>query len=497
LPSGWERWNLPEKQKLLDTLKRAEAARAPKDPAGWAAYRGIHFWSAQQAIAASVEASKRTVVRAGHSVGKSYEAAVLTCWWTDTHPGGIVVTTAPSVHQVHGILWEEIRALHKQLKLSGRAMLSDEWRVGDRLVAFGRKPPDAAKGSDFDPSTFQGFHRAGGVLVILDEAGGIPEWLWNAAETITTSDNSRILAIGNPDNPGSHFAKVCTPGHPGWAQHKISVFDSPNFTGENVPAEVAAALVTQLWEAERREEWGEDNPLYISKVLADFPSDHPNQVVPASALAACWIPEPRSPTELVPVELGVDVGGGGDLTVIRERCGLRAGRRWAQRTPEPEQAALLVLHAIHETGATSVKVDAIGVGWGLAGELRNMGRRGDHHARIHVVNVAEKASDPAKYANLRAQLWFEIGRLGSQRREWDLSVMEAADVTNGQLLMPRWDPDVKGRVQVEPKDDIRARTGGGSPDDADALLLAFHVPRSATQDYFDQLAGVNGNGHRR
>lgn len=459
----------------------------PPGPVQWAASKGIHWWSAQRAIARSVEQNKRTVVRAGHAVGKSYTAAGLAAWWVDTRPDSIVITTAPTYDQVHGILWEEIRGLHRQLGLPGHALATDEWKIGGRQAAIGRKPPDSAKGSDFDPSTFQGYHRRGGVLVILDEAGGVPEWLWNAVETVTTTDNSRILAIGNPDNPGSHFAKVCTPGHPGWAQHKISVFDSPNFTGEPVPAEVAVALVTQKWAADRAAEWGEDDYKFISKVLAEFPSDHPRQVISVADLLACQFAEPRAASELVPVELGVDVGGGGDETVVYERRGMRAGRQWAQRSELPEQIGRLVLRCIRETGATSVKVDSIGVGAGVVGELRNMRARGDHQAEVHGVNVAEAASDPVKYVNLRAQLWWEVGRVASQQRTWDLSAIENAETTTAQLLTPRYFEDAKGRIQIEPKDDIRARTGR-SPDQADALLLAFHVPKNAQSAYFEALA---------
>jgi hypothetical protein len=478
----------PRTLATLSAMIEREDAPVP-GPVAWSRGKGVTLWSAQREIAASIEANKRTAVRAGHAVGKSFLAADLACWWVDTRPDGMVVTTAPSSHQVSGILWEEIRGLHGSLKLPGRTGLNDEWRVGRKLMAFGRKPPDTAQGSDFDPSVFQGYHRAGGILVILDEAGGIPSWLWTAAETITTTDNSRILAIGNPDNPGSHFAEICQPSAKGWQAFKISLASSPNFTGEVVPERVAKALVTPLWAEERRLEWGEDNPLYVSKVLAEFPDDNPNQVVPTAALASCWLAEARSATELAPVELGVDVGGGGDLTIIRERRGIKAGRRWAQRTPEPEQAGNLLMHAIAETGATSVKVDAIGVGWGLVGEVRNRIKRGDagREVAVHAVMVSEKSSQPEKYLNLRAQLWWEIGRVSSQRQEWDLSSMEGADTTNAQLLIPRWQPDSKGRVQIESKDDIRARTGGQSPDDADALLLAYYVPKDAQSAYWAAL----------
>ena len=69
---------------------------------------------------------------------------------------------------------------------------------------------------------------------------GIPEQLWVAADALTTNADCRILAIGNPDNPASHFRRVCTPGSV-WHQMAISAFDSPNLTGEEIPADMAAA----------------------------------------------------------------------------------------------------------------------------------------------------------------------------------------------------------------------------------------------------------------
>ena len=479
---------LDRRTALAFSARRRKRQEPPRTAVQWAADHGIHWWSAQRAIAESVERSKRTAVRAGHGVGKSYTAAGLAAWWVDTHPNGLVVSSAPSSHQVHGILWEEIRGMHGSLKLGGRVLQNDTWMVGNKQAGFGRKPPDEAKGSDFDPSVFQGYHKVGGVLVILDEAGGLPSWLWDAAETITTTDNSRILAIGNPDNPGSEFSRVCKPGHEGWEQHKIAVDSSPNFTGERVPASVSAALVTPQWAADMAVKWGTGDRRYISKILAEFPGDRSDQVIPTAALDECFLAEPRSASELLPVELGVDVGGGSDLTAIRERRGMRAGRRWAIRTSDPEAASRLVVQAVAESGATSVKVDANGVGWALCGLVRvGLRAAGLGSVTVHPVMVGEASSQPKVYANLKAELWWVIGREGSQRREWDLSQTAERGTVRDELLMPRWWQDAKGRILIEPKDDIRARSGGESPDDADALLLAYHVPHDGHGSYWDAL----------
>lgn len=464
-----------------------EARFLTDDPVEWARARAhIHLWSIQREIAQSIVENRRTAVHAAHGVGKSFLAATLAAWWVDTHDPmeTMVVTTAPSLDQVHAILWEELRGIHERSGLPGIVQRTDRWLVNGRLVAMGRKPPDHAE------SAFQGVHRKY-VLVILDEACGIPAWLWTAVETITTGPHCRILAIGNPDDPNSHFRKLCS-GTPGWESYKISCFDSPNFTDEPVPGEYRDlfrdVLTDKDWADQRAAEWGVDNPLYTAKVLGEFPTDNPWSVVRMSDTSACRISTPRSLEERTPVELGVDVGGGTDETVIRERRGMVAGREWREQSDKPESISRLIMHAIHESGATSVKVDSIGVGAGVVGELRNLREVGAHSAKVYGVNVSERARDATKYFNLRSQLWWECGRLASEDRIWDLSQMENADNTIAQLLEPHYQHDLKGRVKVELKDEVRKRLGR-SPDYADALLLAFYRPVSSSQDYFEALMG--------
>jgi hypothetical protein len=461
----------------------AGGQRHMNDPVTWAGERaGVHLWSKQREIANALVEHKRVAVQSAHGIGKSFLAATLASWWVDVHPADetMVVTTAPSLDQVHAILWEEIRGLHDRANLGGVVQRTDRWLVGGRLVGMGRKPPD------YSESAFQGIHRRY-VLVILDEACGIPAWLWTAVETITTGDECRIMAIGNPDDPNSHFRFLCQ-GRPGWESIQISCFDSPNFTGEEVPQALRGLLTSKQWAEDRLAEWGEDNPLYIAKVLGQFPSDHPWAVVRMSDVSACRIGTPRANHELVPVELGVDVGGGLDETVIRERRGMVAGREWKELSDQPETISRLILRALKESGATCVKIDSIGVGAGVVGEMKNLKAAGVHGAKIVGVNVAEKAHDPTKYFNLRSQLWWEVGRLAFQDRAVDVSRMDNADSTIAQLLESHYEHDLKGRVKVEPKDEIRKRTGR-SPDNADAWLLAFYTPRHTATDWFEAAMG--------
>src|SRR6185437_15777777 len=387
--------------------------------------------------------------------------------------------TAPTFPQVRAILWREIGRAHRKGKLPGRVNQT-EWWLGEELVAFGRKP------SDYDESAFQGIH-ARYVLVIIDEACGIPDQLWIAAGALVTNAESAILAIGNPDDPTSHFAKVCQPGS-GWNVLRIQAADSPNFTDEVVPDSLGPLLISQNYLDDLiADGCGPGTPIWTSKVDGDFPEDSEDSAVRASSVAKCRIAKEFDPEALVTVELGVDVGGSekGDQTVIRERRGNRAGRRWGLRSAESEVVADAVLAAIIESGATRVKIDSIGIGWGVAGHLNRMAQDGKHAATIVKVNVGSASTRPDRYPKLRDEIWWEVGRLQSENGSWDLS--EIDDRTAVELSAPKWAPDAAGRIKIEPKKETRERLGR-SPDDADALLLAFYSGGGSFSDYAAQLA---------
>lgn len=451
------------------------------DPAGWIHDKlGEHLWSKQIEIAQALHDHRKVAVKACHGPGKSYLGGRIICWWIDVHPIGeaFAASTAPSDPQVKAILWREITRAHRKGNLTGRVTLDAQWKTatGD-LVAYGRKP------ADHDEHGFQGIHDRY-VLVVLDEACGIPKTLWTATDTLVTNEDARILAIGNPDDPTSEFAQVCA-GSPedgtsgmsreGWWVIGISVFDTPNFTGEPVPDQLRQLLPSRVWVEERKLNWGEGSPLYTSKVLGLFPEDASDGVIPWSWLKRCQGEAATAGVGplRVPVELGVDVGAseGGDETVIMCRQGPTArGNPVRLRTQESEEIVDAVIAEVVATGATAVKVDVIGVGFGVAGSLR---RRVQTEVGWKVavigVNVAEAASQPTRFVNKRAEMWWEIGREWSKDGAWDLS--ELADDVLNELAMPKY-REVNGRVQIEGKEDIRKRLGR-SPDNADAVLLAF------------------------
>lgn len=446
------------------------------DPVGFVNNRlGEFVWSKQREIMESVRDHRRTAVQSCHSAGKSFGAARIAAWWIEGHPPGdaFVATSAPTGPQVKAILWKEIGRAHSRGDLVGRTNQTEWWLKPpgskEELVAYGRKP------ADYDESAFQGIH-APRVLVILDEACGMPKSLFDAADTLISNEYSRMLTIGNPDDPSSEFAEVCKPGS-GWNVIKISAFDTPNFTDEEVPDLLREVLVSKLWVEEKKVKWGEDSHMYKAKVLGQFPDTTTDGLISMK-----WIREAQDrdlkPTR--PVELGVDVGGGLDKNVIACRRGPHV--RIIRKDQDPDTMAQLgrVLQAVKETKATKAKVDAIGIGAGMCHRAAEIGSDTTKSANqrkfakaVVPVKVGMPAVESEHFLNLRAEGYWN---LRERFREGNVDIDPADEDLVAQLIEIRTKPNSRGVLQLESKEDMKKRTKKKSPDDADAVMLSFLVP---------------------
>ena len=447
------------------------------DPVGWVNERlGEHLWSKQRQIAESVVTNRRTAVKSCHDAGKSFIASRIAAWWIDSHEPGeaFVVSTAPTYKQVHAILWEEIRKAAKKAErqgdpIPGRVLQSDEWKLDDgTLVGFGRKPADT------DEHGFQGIHRRY-VLVIIDEACGVPDQLWTAVEAITTNADCRILAIGNPDDPNTEFGRVCKPGS-GWTIHQISAFDTPNFTNEPVPDGLRPLLLSPEWVEDKQKRWGEESPRYTSKVLGDFPDIGEDTLIAPSLIEAA---QNRTLTpDADDQRLGVDVARfGTDRTILMLAAGPVArtiGSYAKQATTET--TGHVVAAAQDMAGDFEIRVDGVGVGGGVVDQLVEQGWA------VLDMQAGAGATDPKHFVNARAE-WF--WGLRQRFEDGDIDLDPDDDELAAHLGALRYKYTSRGQVQIESKDEIRKR-GLPSPDRADALMLAYAFVPPDLDDVVDQ-----------
>ncbi|GAW54728.1 hypothetical protein [Nocardioides sp. PD653] len=453
----------PTGDAFLDSIRRDLVGLREKpvltDPVEWASKRlRLELWSKQREIAKSVKDNRRTAVRSCHDAGKSFIASVIAAWWIDTHPPGeaFVVSTAPTYKQVHAILWEEIRKRHKQGSLPGRVLQSDEWKLDDgTIVGYGRKPADQ------DEHGFQGIHRRY-VLVILDEACGVPDQLWTAVEAITTNADCRILAIGNPDDPSTEFGAVCKPGS-SFNVIGISAFDTPNFTDELVSEKLRPLLLDPEWVEDKKRRWGETSPRYLSKVLGEFPEVGDDTLISPALIEAA---QKRVLNEdVTDPHLAVDVARyGSDETVVMQRLGPVARALGTYSKQATTETAGRVIAHTHDVGnLQDIRVDGVGVGGGVVDQLAEQGYP------VIDMQAGAAALDSARFKNARAE-WF--WGLRERFQDGDIDIDPDDDELAAQLGSLKFKYTSRGQVLIESKDDMKKR-GLPSPDRADTLMLLF------------------------
>jgi hypothetical protein len=456
-----------------------------RDPVAWAEHRSIELWSKQRELLEAVATHDRVAVRACHSAGKSFSMATLVGWHLDTHPAGEtrVVTTAPSQDQVRGILWNEINALWERSggALPGRINQTEIW-LGSYQAAIGRKS------SDYQPSTFSGFH-ARNLLVIVDEADGISAALWGAIDTLATNAGAKIVAIGNPDDPTSQFRRMQADQGLGGSYHTITIpaWSTPNFTDEPVSQVLHDVLLSPGWVEEHRLLWGgkpdvgpgdpgwaPDHPFWSSKVEAEYPDEAANAVIRlADLLRARRYEASDSPAsrraDRHGVTLGVDLAGSdrGDESVARGRRGNRLLGQATIRTSDPDELEDWLIEQIDVFAATRVQIDADGIGHGYPGAVR---RRRPLVVAVPIRSGVQ-ANDPKVFVNRRAEMWWHLRELLGRTGADQLDFSQLDDETAAQLLVPRYST-VKGRILVEGKDEIRKRIGR-SPDEADGCVYSY------------------------
>ena len=471
-------------------LALVDELREGVDPR-WARYRnspvrfvteglGEDVWSKQVEILESVRDNKRTAVPACHAPGKSHIAARAIAWWISVHaPERVrVVTTATTFRQVRGILWPHIRRLHAAHNLPGE-VLTTEWKINDILVADGFSP------ADHNETAVQGIH-AEHLLIVVDEAGGISPIIGNAIEALMTGGHTRLLLLGNPptDSVGSWFERACNSDL--YNVIPIDAYSTPNFTGEAV-GPWAKNLVDPTWVNDVIREFGEDSPFVQARVFARFPRTTTNVTLPIDWLESAVVPEP---THEGVIRIGVDVAAdGGDEFVIARIDGMCAHIvHTSSHNDNAVAVAGTILNVIHQaqedharqgiTERIRVKIDSIGVGWGVAGLLKEWQTEQRHNAEIIPVNVAERAYDNTKFANQRAEMWWNMRTLLQPDEQGVQDLSLAVDrKTVAQLTAPTYRANSSGRLQIESKADMKRR-GVSSPDRAEAVLLGLFEPPS-------------------
>jgi len=145
-----------------------------------------------------------------------------------------------------------------------------------------------------------------------------------------------------------------------------------------------------------------------------------------------------------------------------------------QKRQDEVKAEIQRLMNQHGIRLSNVLADADGVGGGLVDSLR-----------CREFMNGSKAVRGTQYMNLKADCYFRLGEL-IDKNEITLPIKWQEDIVKELELIRRVDPDKEGKLRVTSKDTISQRTGGISPDIADAIMMRafFELNRNYTKYAF-------------
>lgn len=492
---------------------------------------GATPWAKQVEIIQDIFKYSRVAVKTCNSVGKSYIAARIAVSYLMLHPDSIVVTTAPTWSQVKNVLWREIRSAVKQAeRISGIKLTEEEvsqvgLNIDTKWYAIGV--------STATPDNMMGYH-ADHLLVIVDEAGGVDDLIYNGVRAITTNINNKVLLIGNPTTPDGEFHKAFGDTS-NYIQHTINAFDTPNFTEKGIntiddllllftpPAglnnrelvdhyeETAHSLLPLPYPElihpgdvyQKYIDWGPDSDAWMSLVMGEFPKQSAQALIPAHLVTAAMnmygIDEETGKTfaEMTGWNIpdghaayGQDMARfGADLNVLTPRHGGWVEKQiiWNKKGEgkldlvESAEQILTIIDPLDDQ--LVLAIDDTGNGGGTTDYLRKVARvemesgRPAHRYQIIDFNFSRGPSNPDKFEDITSELYWNLRTQFMNKA----IALPQDDKLKGQLISRRWSINPKTKkIKVESKDEYVKRTKGKSPDQSDSLALAFTQATAGT-----------------
>jgi hypothetical protein len=410
----------------------------------------------------------------GRGIGKSALVAWLVFWFLTTRIGASVIISANTETQLRKITFSEIS------KWGAMAINSHWWEIVGITVSPAKwlkelVERDLKKGTGYwgcdgklwseeNPDAYAGAHNHDGMMVIFDEASGIPDSIWSVANGYFTEPipNRFWFAFSQGRRNSGYFFEIFN--------KKRELWDN-----EQIDARTVEGTDPQSYQ-EIIDEYGEDSDEARVEVYGMFPENDDISFISPSLVEKAVKRELKDDLT-APIVIGVDPAGtGGDWFTIIVRQGHKVIEIQRYKLSDDEIGTMEgvghVIGAIEEFRPQITAVDETGMGGPIGDRLREQGYK------VRKVNFAWKSSKPQRFGNKRAEMWSEM-------KKW----LESGQIPDDKRLKadlqgPKKKPDSKGVMFLESKKDMKAR-GLASPDAGDGLALtfAFKVAKRESSGY--------------
>jgi len=403
----------------------------------------------------------RSATASGRGVGKSALVAWLTQWFISTRIGATAIVTANTETQLKSRTWAEMGKWHSLLinehwfEKTAMSLRPHQWfeaALKEQLQGdTGYYYAAAQTYSEERPDAFAGVHNDKGILLLFDEASGIPSNIWTVSEGFFTEpiEDRYWFCFSNPRRNTGEFYECFFKNRQYWARRNL---DSRFVEGTD------HALLEGIVKR-----YGEDSDEARIEVKGEFPSQGDKQFISRDVVSAAVLREIDF-DEHAPLIMGVDPARyGDDKTVIRFRQGRHANMIPPIKLKKLDnmEVAAECAHLIQKYNPQAVCIDA-GNGTGIIDRLRELGHK------VHEVWFGG-GSERTEWGNKRTELWAKM-------RDWlQGGVIDSDKDLMDDLVGPEYNFMANSdKMILEPKEKMKKR-GLASPDDADALACTFAV----------------------
>lgn len=406
------------------------------------------------------EASRKISVTSGHGTGKSASVSWLILWFLFVFYDAQVPCTAPTADQMYDVLWKELSLWINRMPTSVKSKYdwgSDHVRMIESPATWFARAKTASKENT---EALAGVHSEH-VLTIADEASGIPEQVFNTAEGAWTSGNILVILISNPTRINGYFYDTHHKLKHLWQTLQFSSIDSP--------------IVDDDYESKIAERHGRDSTEYGIRVLGQFPKE---DTMDEGGYVALLNEKNINEREDVNTHefsknsiLGVDPAGDGDdktSWVIRDQFKSKKLHEEAKSTSKSIAEKTITFIEEYKLNPWNVVVDAFGAGKDVGKEIALATKGRLNVTTVNTGEPCELERDQELYLNKRAMCFWKL-------RVWMMSGGEIIMNKNlkEELLTLKYKRNLRGKIQIMPKVDMKKKYGYKSPNDADAFSLTF------------------------
>lgn len=410
----------------------------------------------------------RVAVSSGRGIGKSALVSWLILWMLSTRIGSSVIVSANSENQLRTVTWGELTkwatmAINSHWwEPSATKLVPAQWltELVERDLKKGTRywSAEGKLWSEENPDSYAGVHNHDGMMVIFDEASGIPDGIWSVAAGFFTEKilDRYWFAFSNPRRNTGYFFETFHGKRDFW---RGQIIDARTVEGTD------KAVYDQIIA-----EYGEDSIQARVEVYGEFPATGEDQFISPMVVEDA-MKRPAYKDQTAPIVIGVDPARGGmDSTVILVRQGRDIVAIKRLKGEDTMSVVGHVIDAIEQYKPALTVIDEGGLGYGILDRLT------EQRYKVRGVNFAWKAKNPVMWGNKRAEIWGAM-------RDW----LRTASIPNDRslrndLVGPMKKPNSAGTIFLEGKKEMKAR-GLASPDAADALAVTFAFPVASRGEY--------------